>query len=43
VKLSASDGNRYILRYDLGTDEWEMTLMEAPARKDFPPDPPRRS
>lgn len=43
VKLSASDGNRYILRYDLGTDEWEMTLMEAPARKDFPPDPLRRS
>lgn len=30
VKLDASDGNRYILRYDRNADEWEITLMEAP-------------
>ena len=29
VKLSASDGNRYILRYDRVRDEWEIHLMEA--------------
>ena len=39
VKLAASDGNRYVLRYDCDADEWEMVLMEAPgrpsSRKDF--------
>ncbi len=30
VKLAASDGNRYILRYDRTGDEWEITLMEVP-------------
>ncbi len=29
VKLDAADGNRYILRYDLVRDEWEIHLMEA--------------
>jgi hypothetical protein len=29
VKLNASDGNRYILRYDRVRDEWEILLMEA--------------
>ena len=29
VKLDASDGNRYILRYDSVRDEWEIYLMEA--------------
>jgi len=29
VKLDASDGNRYILRYDSVRDEWEIHLMEA--------------
>lgn len=29
VKLDASDGNRYILRYDRGRDEWELHMMEA--------------
>ncbi|HJX74295.1 MAG TPA: hypothetical protein VJ307_09080 [Candidatus Deferrimicrobiaceae bacterium] len=32
VKLAASDGNRYVLRYDRNADEWEMVLMEAPGR-----------
>jgi len=32
VKLSASDGCLYILRYDAGSDDWEITLMEAPGR-----------
>jgi len=32
VKLAASDGNRYVLRYDCDADEWEMILMEAPGR-----------
>ena len=36
VKLAASDGNRYVLRYDCDADEWEMILMEAPGR---PPTP----
>ncbi|MGW8284680.1 MAG: hypothetical protein ACWGPR_03040, partial [Candidatus Deferrimicrobiaceae bacterium] len=26
VKLDASDGNRYILRYDTVRDEWEIHL-----------------
>jgi hypothetical protein len=30
VKLDASDGNRYILRYDRTSDEWEIILMETP-------------
>jgi hypothetical protein len=30
IKLDASDGNVYILRYDMEQDEWEITLMEAP-------------
>jgi len=29
VKLDASDGNRYILRYDWEQEEWEIHLMEA--------------
>lgn len=28
VKLDASDGYRYILRYDPVRDEWEIHLME---------------
>jgi len=36
VKLTASDGNLYILRYDRTADEWEIILMETPGRK---PDP----
>ena len=36
VKLSASDGNRYILRYDRSADEWEITLMEDPRRLPTP-------
>ena len=32
VKLSASDGNRYVLRYARNADEWEIVLMEAPGR-----------
>jgi hypothetical protein len=28
VKLAGSDGSHYILRYDCGRDEWEITLME---------------
>jgi hypothetical protein len=32
VKLSASDGNRYVLRYDRNADEWEIVLMQAPGR-----------
>lgn len=43
VKLSASDGNRYILRYDHSADEWEITLMEASAGPAAPPDPRRGS
>ena len=39
VKITASDGNRYLLRYDRDADEWEMVQMEAPgrpsSRKDF--------
>ncbi len=38
VKLDASDGNRYILRYDHNADAWEITLLEVsglpPTRKD---------
>lgn len=30
VKLAASDGNLYILRYDRNEDEWEIILMETP-------------
>jgi hypothetical protein len=29
VKLSGSDGARYILRYDRSRDEWELQMMEA--------------
>ena len=29
VKLTASDGNRYILRYDRDQDEWEIHFMES--------------
>ena len=36
VKLTASDGNLYILRYDRNADEWEIILMETPGRT---PDP----
>ncbi len=36
VKLDASDGNRYILRYDRAADAWEIILMETP---DCPPTP----
>lgn len=43
MKLSASDGNRDILRYDRSADEWEITLMEAPPRTGTPPDPRRGS
>lgn len=43
VKLSASDGNRYILRYDRRADEWEITLMEASSGSAVPPDPRRGS
>ena len=39
VKLSASDGIRYILRYDRNADEWEITLMEAPGTPATPTDP----
>jgi len=31
-KLDASDGLRYILRYDRNDDAWEITLMEDPGR-----------
>jgi len=30
VKLDASDGVRYILRYDRYLDEWEIPMMESP-------------
>lgn len=43
VKLSASDGNRYILRYDSTADEWEITLMEAPGKLPTSTDPRRGS
>jgi len=33
VKLDASDGARYILRYDRSRDEWEIHSMESPPRK----------
>ena len=36
VKLTASDKNLYILRYDRNEDEWEIVLMETPKRL---PDP----
>ncbi|MBK5096098.1 MAG: hypothetical protein JJE32_10510 [Deltaproteobacteria bacterium] len=36
VKLTASDANLYILRYDRNADEWEIILMETPGRL---PDP----
>ena len=36
VKLTASDANLYILRYDRNADEWEIILMETPRRT---PDP----
>ena len=36
VKLAASDGNRYVLRYDRVADEWEIVLMEAPGRPPAP-------
>ncbi len=32
VKLSASDGNVYILRYDPAKDEWEITLFRCGLR-----------
>ncbi|NNF84877.1 MAG: hypothetical protein HKM29_06935 [Deltaproteobacteria bacterium] len=32
VKLTASDRNLYILRYDRNADEWEIILMETPGR-----------
>lgn len=32
IKLAASDGNRYILRYDRNADQWEVTLMEVPGQ-----------
>lgn len=35
-KLDASDGLRYILRYDRNDDAWEITLMEAPSRPQDP-------
>jgi hypothetical protein len=41
VKLSASDGYRYILRYDRNADLWEITLMEAPGGPAGLPDPRR--
>ena len=43
VKLTASDGNRYILRHDREADEWEITLMEAPGSPAAPADPRRGS
>jgi hypothetical protein len=43
VKLDASDGNRYILRYDRNADEWEIILMEAPTRHSTPGDAPEGS
>jgi len=39
VKFSASDGNRYILRYDRIVDEWQIIMMEAPGRLPIPTDP----
>ena len=36
VKLTASDMNLYILRYDRDADQWEIILMETPGRT---PDP----
>lgn len=31
-KLTASDGNLYVIRHDLEDNEWEMVLMEAVPR-----------
>ncbi len=28
VKLIADDGNLYVIRHDIGENEWEMVLME---------------
>ena len=36
VKLTASDKNLYILRYDRNEDEWEIVLMETPRRLSDP-------
>jgi len=36
VKLTASDGNLYILRYDRNADEWEIILMETPGHTPGP-------
>ena len=43
VKLDASDGNRYILRYDRTGDLWEIILMETPRCPDPPGGTERRS
>ncbi len=43
VKLTASDGNLYILRYDRIGDEWEIVLMETPVRLPDPGDVQGRS
>ena len=43
VKLTASDGNLYIFRYDRNEDEWEIILMETPGRLPDPGGVPGRS
>lgn len=43
VKLDASDGNRYILRYDRSADIWEIILMETPRCPHDPGGTERRS
>ncbi len=43
VKLGASDGNRYILRYDRNADEWEIIFMQDPSRHSSPGDVPKGS
>jgi hypothetical protein len=43
VKLDASDGNRYILRYDRNADIWEIILMEIPRCPPTPGGTERRS
>ncbi len=37
VKIDASDGTRYILRYDRKADEWEIHMMEAPTARTVRP------